>query len=415
MRSLPVHCPGVRVALRSALVALAAAVIAMVWTGPASAEPYMTVREGYKCSQCHVNKSGGGARTDYGRVYAETRLAASPGPVSLGGNPGPAGEVGYGRVSPFFSVGADLRTAFTYTDFDHASPTSQFNRPNACESCHASTGGGGKLGEVYMKLEAVPDLATIVYSANVVPTTNTREIYAILDKSLPLDGYLKVGTFRLPSGFQNTWDYPFNHADQGGYGLGSGVGVVGMETVRAKGGFELGIEPGPLAFSVSLSNPDDTSKETRGSRAAANGYVVSKWGVLGLGYTTDPIAHKVLRTTTEGYLGISLGRFTALGQIDSVTTKDDNTSTTTKMQSWLGEVDFLIAKGHNLRLLYEALDPDLDTSNDRRDRTSLIYEPFLTPYLQGRVGYRQYAGPLSNGTTVDKNGMQVFAELHFLF
>jgi len=395
--------------------ALAALLAMIFWSGPAKAEPYLTVREGYKCSQCHVNKSGGGARTDYAKVYLETRMSAGPGPVSMGGTAGKSSEVGFGRLNSYVSVGADLRTNFTYTDMDHATPTSQFDKPKSCEACHATT-GGGKQGELYMRLEPVPDVVSIVYSTNLIPNTSMRELYAILDNVLPANGYVKAGTFRLPSGFQNTWDYPFQHVDQGGYGGGTSAGVVGLETVRAKGGVEVGFEPGALAFSMSVSNPDDTDAVQRGSRVVANAYAVTKFGVVGLTYATDPLSFKVNRNTSEVYLGTSLGRFTALGQIDTVVTKDENAGATVKEakeQAWLGEVDFLITKGHNLRLLYEARDPDLDVSNDRRDRTSLIYEPFLTPYLQARVGYRMLQGPIS--TTNDTNGTQGFVELHFVF
>ncbi len=388
-------------------------------SGSAWAEPYMAVREGYKCSKCHVNQTGGGMRTDYARAYLSTRNAMKPGLPESGGS-APSMDLGNGRLNPYFAVTADLRADLTYTqitqakstvDFNHAATaqTSEAKNGTGCSSCHASN-GGGKRGEVYLQMEPAPDFASIVISQSVTPTVSAREQYGLV-QNLPLSGYLKAGLFRLPTGLNVTYDEPFVHVNQG-----LGATVPGLETVRAQG-VEMGIEPGPFLLSLSLTNPEDLSKNPSAKRVYLHGYAVGRLGLLGASYYYDPVSQDdhTSRTFNAVFAGTSVGRFTGLVELDNVKTK--LTSSESKQLAATGELDFLISRGQNLKLLYEAFDPDTTVTKDRRDRTSFIYEPFLTPYLQARVGARYYKGPVQADVTKPNvnNAKQIFAELHFMY
>jgi hypothetical protein len=381
----------------------------MLWVpAPSQAEPYMAVREGYKCSQCHVNKTGGGARNEYANVYMQTRMSANPGTVGEGS------DVGTGHVANNLSVGADVRAAFESSKFTHGSGTSSFNRDAACESCHAGAkngvgqAGGGKLAEAFMRYQPVPDVVSIVYSVNAVPTLASRDFYGLVESVIPANGYVKAGAFKLPNGLDNTWDTPFQHAAQGGY-----QGLVGFETVYATG-VEVGFEPGAFSFSLSATNPEagNQAKVPTEKRYFFTASAVGRAGMIGVNYAVDPVAAKETHTLTSGFLGTSFGRVTVLGQVDRIDDAGFGVKTLSQ-EARLGEVDLLIARGHNLKYQIETRDPNLAKTKDTRDRQSVIYEPFLTPYLQLRVGYRAYNGP--DQTVTGIKGEQWFGEAHFVF
>jgi hypothetical protein len=78
----------------------------------------------------------------------------------------------------------------------------------------------------------------------------------------------------------------------------------------------------------------------------------------------------------------------------------------------LGEANWRIMRGHNLKLAAERFDPDRDVSEDQQTRWSVLYE--LTPiqFLQLRLGARFYEGISQNDL---QNRRLYFAQLHGSF
>ena len=75
----------------------------------------------------------------------------------------------------------------------------------------------------------------------------------------------------------------------------------------------------------------------------------------------------------------------------------------------LGEANYRIRKGHNLKLTAEYLDPDRRVAEDQQTRWSALYEYTPMPFLQLRAGLRRYRGiPQS----VLENRRVAFIELH---
>src|SRR5215510_8138518 len=76
----------------------------------ARAEPYLVVREGAKCSDCHTNLTGGGKRTPFAQIHSHDILH------DLDLIPLPPGAKGFnGQLMSFVSIGSDLRVRNTTT------------------------------------------------------------------------------------------------------------------------------------------------------------------------------------------------------------------------------------------------------------------------------------------------------------
>ncbi|MBI4082503.1 MAG: hypothetical protein HY423_07825 [Candidatus Lambdaproteobacteria bacterium] len=411
-----------RRALQAVLLALALLVSGSWFGGELRAEPYLAVREGYKCSKCHVNKTGGGKRTEYGVLYMHSRGAASvlsseyTPRAEKGAEPPPpvvSGDFAHGRLSENFSVGADVRVPYNYVyPSGNEQPRNAFGRDATCESCHKSLDGGGKLAEFYLDIAVIPGRASLYVSENLIPTVATRDVFVLLE-GLPYNGYLKTGTFRMPTSLLNVFDDPFLH---GGQKLGTRTsmfdGVLGLEAVQGMG-VEYGIEPGSHSLSLTVTNPADPTAVPADKRIVANAYTVRRAGLVGIKYSLDPLTEDASRTVSSLYGGLHFGRLTGLFELDRVAEDNASGGGKTYRTAGMGELDFLVAKGQNVKFAYEFLDPDTSKRGDTRDRTSFIYEPFLSPNLQFRAGYRIKQGRPSSDTTA--NERRFFLELHFLY
>ncbi|MDH3547182.1 MAG: hypothetical protein OEN22_08790, partial [Gammaproteobacteria bacterium] len=73
----------------------------------AHAEPYLAVRQGLKCSTCHMAASGGGQRTTYGSAFAQTELPART--LDMG-------QLWTGDIGRYFAVGGDIRGGWNRLD-----------------------------------------------------------------------------------------------------------------------------------------------------------------------------------------------------------------------------------------------------------------------------------------------------------
>jgi hypothetical protein len=324
----------------------------------ALAEPYLAVRMGLKCEACHVNPTGGGLRSDYGDVFAQTVLPAHP----IQGDWG----LWTGEVAKVLRVGGDFRYDFNVTQTPHAKTTDQLEVQQ---------------GRVYAEAEAIPDRLIFYVDEQVAPgTAVNHEAYGLF-WSANHDWYIKVGQMYLPFGFR--------FEDQTAF-----VYDVSSITMYAPDdGMEFGWMHGHWDTQVTLSEgtaaggaPSSSGKEY----GLQMSYVERGWR-FGVAANDDDSPY-ARRKIVGVFGGVHTGPVDWLGEVDSVENEYAPAAGVTEAAALL-EADWLIHRGNNLKLTLERYDPDRDVHENTQSRVSLVYE--LTPiqFVQLRAGVRDYYGP----------------------
>lgn len=351
----------------------------LAWLGlaatPTRAEPYIAVRTGFKCSQCHVNRTGGGMRTDYGQIYSQYQLLMkSPVDPALATSFDP-------RINGAISVGSNFRVEqVRVQEYKHGTSV-------AASSDNTLI----KEGNLYVNLELIKGFLSAYVDETIAPTTANREMFATV--SLPGNSYFKFGNMLLPYGYRLMDDQAFVRS------------VPNYNYNRSALGFEAGVEPGP--FSLVL-NAGSENLSSVGSLVFKDMPVVRTFR-LGGSYGTP--FRKLEREKNNSYGvfgGFALGMFTVLGERDW-TRKD-----TVKSISDYVEVGILPVQGLNFRLGYEYLWPNtaIPLANNGRRRITLGAEPFVTQFLQLGLYYRQNDWmPQALGANQD----EIVGRLHVFF
>ncbi|MGB5081908.1 MAG: hypothetical protein WBO23_14320, partial [Burkholderiales bacterium] len=242
------------------------------------AEPYLAIQEGYKCSKCHVNMTGGGKRTDFANVYVQTRLANEFFDWRRFGNKPDDTEKDNpvktdsqssffsGRLNEYIAIGGDFRALFEYTRRPDRLSTRAFNQ---------------RKQNIYLEVDLIPD--HVIFYQTLAEGGDAREIFGLLKGELKGEPYyFKVGQFFLPYGLRLQDDGAFTRA------------VTGFTYGSSDVGAELGFEPGSWAVHVAATNGTGSSLETNSSKkVTASVAFVRKRFRLGASYSTDKDAQGV--------------------------------------------------------------------------------------------------------------------------
>jgi hypothetical protein len=355
-----------------------AAVGWMLSASQANSEPYLAVQNGFKCGQCHVNPTGGGKRNLFGMTFARTQLAARN--VLRD-----EGDVGWNSsVTDWFGVGGDYRGGFKNVDLP--------NGPNASQTTTTK-------GTVYAEFKAVPNLLTVYFDQQLAPGSSfERERYLLLT---PQHGKytIKVGQFFLPYGLRLQDDATFVRQRSG----------INFDT--PDDGIELGFELPKWSAQVAATNGTAGAGNAPGKSqvSLSASYVRPRWRAgASVNMNRDPLGDRDMQGVFGGF---NTGPVTWLGEIDFIT-DDRPTGGSDKQFASLFEADWRIAKGHNLKVGVEFLDPNNHTGGDRQQRYSVVWEHAPIQLFQVRVGMRTYSGPAAQSFA---NRNETFAEAHAYF
>jgi hypothetical protein len=359
---------------RLTIAALMLAIVALLRTAPAEAEPYLAVMTGYKCNVCHVNPTGGGLRSEFGVTYAKVLLPAETVDNTL--------DAWTGKVTDRLQVGGDLRTDWSRV----TAPNSPSQQSFQLEQFR-----------VYANLTIIPDRLGLYVDEQIAPNGSTNE-EAYVRYGNTMDGfYIKGGQFYLPFGWRLQDQTAFVQQ------------VSGINMTTPDKGIELGWEHS--AWSAQFDVTNGQANANTGSGYQVTTQVVYTKPIWRVGIAGSSTQSNVGDRRMGGlFAGLRTGPIAWLAEGDLV--RDESLPGGRTLAAGLLEGDWRILKGHNLKLTAEYQDPDRSVSNDQQTRYSIVYEYTPLPFLQLRAGYRHYFGIPQNNT---QNQQVILMELHGYF
>src|ERR1700744_4900443 len=185
----------------------------------AHAEPYLAVRTGFKCGQCHVNPTGGGERTVFGNVYAQTQLA--------GNRLDTGGAVLTGETNKVLSIGGALGTDFPFTKQPGNTTTEEFDLEQA---------------RLYASANVIPNRLFVYVDEQVAPNGAQNEEAYVFYWSANHDWYIKAGQMYLPFGFRLQDQTAFIQQ------------ITNINMTTPDKGIEFGLEKGHIDAQLAISN-----------------------------------------------------------------------------------------------------------------------------------------------------------------
>ncbi len=338
---------------------------------PALAEPYLALREGYTCAQCHVNHTGGGMRTEFGNIYSQTALPAWPVQPGDDAERGSAVDL---RLSDSVAVGGNFRlnhTTVMATESTYLNPASGNERvTGSIDTQHQFSVPEGNL---YVRAELVPDHVAVYLDQVLTPGFDIREAFAIAE-ALPGGTYVKAGKLLQPFGMRILDDDASTRV----------VTQYRYDTPQL--GVEAGVDTERVQAAIAVTN---SGGGALGKKFVGNAAVVFRPVRFGVSaaHTDEATGEKAISKEAFGvYGGLGVGRLVVLGEIDTVIDiggKDAGTQLVS-----LIEADVLLVQGLNLKIAGDTHDRDVANPEDHRSRLVAGLEFFPVQFLQTSLFYQ---------------------------
>jgi hypothetical protein len=344
----------------------------LVESGLLAEEPHWAIRTGLKCSQCHVNRTGGGGRNNFGSAWAQTQLPAKTLPVRNR------------AVNDWVALGMDLRVMAAGT-VSEATPRSEVAIQEA---------------QIQIQARLIENVLSFYVDQTLAPGNATaREAFGLWE-GLPLEAYVKAGKFMLPYGWR-LWDDDAYIRQQTGF------------TYRTPDiGVEVGIEPGPFSVFVAGSNGNSSSAENDSKKQfTTSAAYVHRYFRVGGSYSHNSDAASK-RDIAGGFGGFALGPLSVLGEVDYIFNESSD-STADARDQFVAYVEgnLLATRGLNAKVTYGYHDPNRVLVEDQRIRMRFGLEWFPVSFVQLSGFYTMLDDIPQVTTDVDRVSLEL--HLHF--
>jgi hypothetical protein len=346
----------------------------LVETGLLGEEPHWAIRTGLKCSQCHVNRTGGGGRNDFGSAWAQTQLPSRTFPVRNR------------AVNDWVALGMDLRVMAAGT-VSEATPRTEVAIQEA---------------QIQIQASLIANVLSFYVDQTLGPGNATaREAFGLWE-GLPAQAYVKAGKFMLPYGWR-LWDDEAYIRQETGF------------TYRTPDiGVEVGIEPGPLSVFVAASNGNSSSAENDNQKQfTTSAAYINRHFRLGGSYSHNSDADSK-RNIAGGFGGFALGPLAVLGEVDYIFNESTEPGAADDARDHFVayvEGNLLATRGLNAKVTYGYHDPNRALVEDQRVRMRFGLEWFPVSFVQLSGFYTMLDDIPQVTTDVDRVSLEL--HLHF--